>query len=179
MNQVNLKQNCRLNICRPDLPRLAGFSLLELLVVLIIIGIIITAATLTMGNMGKNKKIQNAGRHFADRLNLVEEQAILEPNTFGLEINNNGYGFYRIVTVKGKKKWQQIEDNRLLQFQMWPKGTQITLTLSKQSGSPIPGPRIIVTASGETTAFKLQLGSNTLQYTIETNGNGAIMQKRF
>lgn len=179
MHQNSRKQNYRSNHCGPGSPRLSGFSLLELLVVLVIIGIIIAVAVLTMGNMGENQKIQNAGKQLANRLNLVEEQAILEPTIFGLEINNNGYGFYRIVTIKGKKKWQKIEDSRLLQFQTWPEGTQITIKVSKQSVSPIPGPKIIITASGETTAFKLQLSSDAPQYSIETNGNGAIVQKRF
>ncbi len=154
-----------------------GFSLLELLVVLVIIGIIISVALLALGNLGKTREIRNAAEEFSNLLPVVEEQAILKPNIYGLEVNTKGYGFYQIITLNNKTQWMAINDDPLLRFRTWPAGTQIHLKISGQSPLPIPGPSIIINSSGNITPFTLEIGEYRPSYLIEVFESGAVLQK--
>lgn len=154
-----------------------GFSLLELLVVLVIIGIVLTVALFALGNTAKNQRIQNAGERLVNLLPIVEEQAILEPNVYGLVINAMGYGFERIVIKNGKKQWVAVTNNSLLAFRPWPSGTQIQLQISKEDASPITGPNIIISPSGDLTAFSLVLGNEKPLVIIQASESGTVVQK--
>ncbi len=155
-------------------PLTKGFSLLELLVVLVIIGIIISVATLAIGGESKNLKIKSAGRIFVDKLTLAEEMAVLKSKLYGLVIEKQGYYFLQWQAHAHKGQWQRIHSPASLNYTAWPEGTQISLTPNLNQNKP----DIIINNSGEISAFKLTLNSHSPQYTIISNGSGALIQRK-
>ncbi len=67
----------------------AGFSLLELLIVVLIIGLGATIVTIALGD-NKPQELRNNARDFANFTSLVEDEAVLSREPWGVQV-------YRIV----------------------------------------------------------------------------------
>lgn len=163
---------------RSRLLKAKGFSLLELLVVLIIIGIIISVAIAALGDFGLGRRIKASITEFKNIVALAEEQAILEPAVYGMTITQKGYGFYRYIRVEKKFKWQAITDDPLLRFRTWPTGSKVTINIEDLTPLPVAGPKIIISSSGDITPFNLEIGAENPSYRIQVESNGTVLLKR-
>ena len=148
-----------------------GFTLIEILVVVVIMGITVGFALLAFGDFGRSRRIVMAAEQFINYVKLVEQQAILETSTLGIRLNKNSY---QVVRFQFPSSWQIISKNVIFHQQQFPKNTVIRLTtenLQEEKG----GPQIIIDASGDMTPFKLHVGSakqtNIVTIVGEHNGN--------
>lgn len=142
-----------------------GFTLLELLVVLVIIAIVITSATLALGDFGKARQQRMALESFASVLRLAEQTALLEPSTLGLQITQQGYAFHRFLPAK--KQWQIINQGNL-RPRAWPEHSRVTL--QHLSATSAKNNYIIISQAASISPFRLSLGNHT----ITVNQNGKI-----
>ena len=102
----------------------SGFSLLELIIVLVIIGIIVAAITLSIADTrGDNLRFE--ARRLTARLSLAIDEAILTNQEYGLEIENDRYRFLAL----NEDSWQAIaaENEKQLIEQKLPPGMEIQL----------------------------------------------------
>ncbi|MDP3561905.1 MAG: type II secretion system minor pseudopilin GspH [Legionellaceae bacterium] len=135
-----------------------GFTLIELLVVILIISITMTFAAFSFGDFGEKRRIVTAAQHFANYVNVVKQQAILESNTLGIRINNTGYD---VVRFKQPNTWVLMKQ-RIFRQQYFPKKVKIHLKLAGTAVSRgVNVPSIIATASGDMTPFELKIGTAT------------------
>ena len=136
-----------------------GFTLLEVLVVLFIIGIIVSFATLSVG--------QNTSRLVADEasrlqglLRIGSEEAVLQGNELALQFSSDGYGF---MILADNNDWQPLDDDSLLRNRPIPDGVRLELKIdgvvANLSDKQNP-PRIFVLSSGELTPFELIVRSD-------------------
>jgi len=104
----------------------SGFSLLELIIVLVIIGVVVAAVTISVGD-GRGDKLNLEARRLAARLSLARDEAILTNQEYGLGITKEGYRF--LVLEEGN--WQEIEafGERQLVQQDLPEGMEIQLSV--------------------------------------------------
>ncbi|RUR08278.1 type II secretion system minor pseudopilin GspH [Legionella sp. km772] len=132
-----------------------GFTLIEILVVIVIIGITLGFALIAFGDFGESKKITYAGEQVEHLLQLAQQQAILENSTLGLKIDNQSY---QILKFQNTSQWRTVTSRHLLfKIHYLPKGMIITLKTSNQKSSKDPG--IIINSSGETNSFTLIFGT--------------------
>ena len=82
--------------------KVTGFTLLELLVALVLIGIILSFAVFTLGDGGEDRRIKEEANRFYYLIKLAQEEAILNAREWLLEIDSQGYQF-SVLTDEGSQ----------------------------------------------------------------------------
>lgn len=129
-----------------------GFSLIEILVVLLIIGITLGFALLAFGDFGEKRRIVNTAEQFKNYVKLVQQQAILETSTLGIQITQQGY---RVFFLDSAGKWQPMPPKGIFRNHLFP--DKIVTHFRETQGKH----HLIITlqASGDMSAFKLDFGT--------------------
>jgi general secretion pathway protein H len=133
-----------------------GFTLLELLVVLVIVGIVFGGAMILL-DRGVRGALDSEMTRFSALLRLAREEAMLGASHRGLGFWRQGYGFY---ALDEKGKWRRLDDKPLRNHRL-PDGLQLRLfrdgeRVSLKQGAP-GQPQVWLLASGETLPFELVL----------------------
>lgn len=149
-----------------------GFTLIEILVVIIIIGITIGFALLAFGDFGASRRIVFAAEQLANTIKLAQEQAILETSTLGLRIDNTSYQILKFQTTG---KWMPISDKGIFKVTYFPKNTVITLKTNSNVTKNLPA--IVMEPSGDMTVFTLSVGSSSEPNLANLRGarNGTLL----
>ena len=84
----------------------AGFTLVEVMVVVIIIGVMATFAGLSIGSRVNEDKLETEARRAEAILKLASEEAEAKGIEIGLRFTEGGY---RLLTLDTNRKWQDYE----------------------------------------------------------------------
>lgn len=107
--------------------RLGGFTLLELLVVVLIIGIVTAAMLLSMSFAGKDTDLETESKRLLALMNYAREQAELQTRQYGILFGQHGYAF--VVYDVRQGVWRTaIEDDALRQRTL-PSGLDFKLVV--------------------------------------------------
>ncbi len=107
-----------------------GFTLIELLVVVVIIGIILAIATLSVGVLGRDTEVEDQGRRLYAILGQAREEAELQGRDLGLLIEKDGYLFMRYDYPSSR--WQVLSNDEMLAYHPLPEGLQFRLWLDSR-----------------------------------------------
>ena len=118
-----------------------GFTLVEILVVMLIISIITTVAMLSIGR-NNTKVVEAFVNEFTQSLNLAEEQAMLAPAVLGLTFDGKTWGF----AAREKSNWVPWSQEGL-QTRDIPNGIHVQFG---ETGTTT-APKIIISANGDLT----------------------------
>lgn len=173
-----------------------GFTLIEISVVLVIVGILAGLVTLSIANrpLAERQKFQ------ADRLyqllRLAAEQAQLQSTEIGLLVGSDGY---RFVALDATRRWIPYGDGPLRTRKLPPSFAlrlhveQHAITASRLDpptassddddarGQAANGtPQILLLSSGETTAFQLDVAASgsKIVYRIASDALGHFTLKQ-
>lgn len=146
--------------------RSKGFTLVEILVVMLIIAVIISLAVLSVSSTGRDSQLDQESRRIEGLVDLLHERALLEGRDFGLRIEPSAYEF--VVYDPRRNRWLMMDQEREFRHRELPKGISFQLQLDSQtvvikpvdrslSSGDLPGPQIAIAASGEGTPFRLIL----------------------
>lgn len=147
----------RCRVLKKHRSRSRGFTLLEVLVVMMIIGVVISLAVLSIKS--DDQTLEEEARRLQALINLTGQEAILQSKEFALEFTDDGYDF---VVFDGKK-WQTVSGDEILRprtlpddevVDYQPEGEQLTLQGMEAEKTP---PRIYFLSSGEMTPFQLTM----------------------
>jgi general secretion pathway protein H len=108
-------------------PREHGFTLLELLVVIVIVSILFTFTTLAIRSSSPEDRIQTEARRLDRLLQLAQEEAILKGEQYGLEFRPDGYRFLRYVDYV----WQPMDNDRQLHLRKLPQDMKIEVEIDQ------------------------------------------------
>lgn len=138
--------------------RQRGFTLIEILIVIVIISIVSGVALITVTN-NQRKQFENLANMLVNVITLAEQEAILRPATLGLALSENSYQFYdyHTTTDPDSNPWQPLED-RNLGLHSIPNNVHLSLKIQDKP-APINGkPQIIISESGDVTPFVIFVG---------------------
>jgi len=77
----------------PDIRGGLGFTLVEILVVLVIVGILVSVAFLSFGILGEERSLEREARRLNSLIELVSDEATTQGRDFGIEFMISGYRF--------------------------------------------------------------------------------------
>ena len=130
-----------------------GFTLIELLVVLVIIGIVVSFASMAIGD-NRGEQLEQEARRLAALLQLASDESVLTAAPVGVRFYNDGYSFLR----RQGDEWQSIEDDRQLRSRELPEPLYADLVVNGDAGKPASAglqakkgeqPQAIFVSSGE------------------------------
>lgn len=160
--------------------RSGGFTLIEVLVVVFIIGVILGFATLSIGGRSLDDRLADDAARLQRVLQMASEEAVMTTAEIGFLPTENGYVFL----VRGEEQWVPIDNPRSplrpytfeiparVRFRELPANLPAPAT----EGSNAVAPQIYFFSSGELTPFDLGLAveSQSPQYAIQGRIDGLV-----
>ncbi|MEL7186670.1 MAG: type II secretion system minor pseudopilin GspH [Pseudomonadota bacterium] len=107
--------------------RSVGWTLIELLVVVVIIGIVVSIALLSVGVVGDDRKLQQEARRFAALYELLQDEAALQGREYGIELMRGAYRFVEFDTINNV--WIGIPFDDTLRTRRLPEDMELELYL--------------------------------------------------
>jgi general secretion pathway protein H len=138
-------------------PHARGFTLVELLVVLIVIGL---AAGLVYAQLDTDPRqtIEREGRRFAGALEHAALLAQWKNETLGISANGGAYRFWRRDATVGSSDWIALSDDDVLAPRALP--APLTATARLYAGQPVPGTAVLpLRPSGRNEPYVIALAS--------------------
>ncbi|HVS22537.1 MAG TPA: type II secretion system minor pseudopilin GspH [Gammaproteobacteria bacterium] len=170
-----------------------GFSLLELLVVVTIIGILVGAVVLSVRVAGNDPQAEQEVRRLRGLIDLLHEDALMQSRDYGLMLTTGGYRFYAYDYKQ--LKWLQVAGDRLLDEHALPskqlelgleldgKDVRLEKAFATIDREKDPAPQVMILSSGELTPFKLDVSRSSLpgRYSLtgELDGKLAVAENGY
>lgn len=150
-----------------------GFTLVETLVVLVIIGLLASVVTLAMPD--RRVGAREEARTLAARATLGAQESILSSTPIGLVLTPQGYSFSRWRAGR----WTPVPDDKTFASRTWGEGLEVIYTESK--ARPVTGrtkppilPAVVFQSSGIATPFKVTLTKDREVWAVSGNERGEI-----
>jgi general secretion pathway protein H len=138
----------------------AGFTLIEMLVVVFIIGIIAAGVVLSVSLTGKDHELESESERIAALMNYARDAAEMQTRELGLACTANGYEFYAFDSRT--QLWDSIPEDDALQARRLPSGLLLKLQVEgrdvvfKPVNKADPKkPDIMIFSNGDLSDFQL------------------------
>lgn len=152
-----------------------GFTLIEILVVVVIVATIVGTVVLSMGLVGDDRELETERNRIASLIEVAQDEAMMQGREFGIEFMQTAYRFvefdpftFQWSEVPGDELFRLRELPEEMEFDLFIEGQRITLELDPQQFSDTDDddastqledyePHLFVFSSGEATPFELRL----------------------
>ncbi len=155
--------------------RQSGFTLMEVLLVVLLMGLAATAVTLSMGGAGQKQSLERLAQQFMMSSEMVLDETVLSGHFIGIVVEQDSYEY---VYYDEEGNWKPLEQDRLLASRQMEPGIELVLILdglplvqddeedeswfdepliekSADEKKKYPEPQILLFPSGEMSAFEL------------------------
>lgn len=166
--------------------RYAGYTLLELVIVIFIIGLVSAVILLRTGTVRFDRKVSVFAEQLSSFIQVCQQQAILQPAVIGVIIRPDHYEAYYFsenesLSQNAMSTWQSLG----VQDSFWKiRGVPSDIALSVNSSAPLNisglAPQIVVQPSGDFSAFSIDIGyvGEPARYRLIGNTAGEILLER-
>jgi general secretion pathway protein H len=153
-----------------------GFSLMEILVVIVILAVVAGAVSIAIAGAGGERALTREAERAQALIEFACERAQLSGQPIGISLSRAGYRFSRFE----REVWLPDREETL-RARNWPPNLSVALSrddLAVRLGDDFPErPQLLCYASGELTAFRLDLALPDLahRYRIDGQGDGHVL----
>lgn len=149
-----------------------GFTLIEILVVVVIVGIVMSIAVLSLTLVGGDRDVRDEAQRVVSLIEVAQDESLLQGREYGLELMRGAYRFVEYDPLTGQ--WGEILGDDTLRLRELPEELELSLYLEDQhvllkddpaktamdderSGRGIEtyAPHVLIFSSGDMTPFEL------------------------
>lgn len=136
-----------------------GFTLIEILVVLVIVGLMAALAVFTMGGSSQQRELDSEVQNLYLRMQVASEQAVMNNLETGLVVDEDGY---RFVVFDDKTQNWQLSNERLFRAHGLPPWLETNAKVDSDAprlnneNSKLR-PDVVFFSSGESTPFEIEM----------------------
>lgn len=157
---------------RPAQRRARGFTLIEILIVMVIIGVLAGIAGLVLTDHAARRAQQEAQR-LQQTLMLLREQALLENRQYALQFASDGY---RVLQLQLDQRWHSDAGFRARQWHpsvrmKWQIAGAELLPLAALTSLTVALPQLLILPNDETDPFVIDVLANGQRVgTLDSDG---------
>jgi general secretion pathway protein H len=118
--------------CKP--PR--GFTLIEILIVVVIIGVISAGVLLSVNLTGRDHDLEKESERLLTLVNYAREQAELQTREYGVIFHDDGYQFVAYDVRRGL--WREVYEDEILRLRKLPSGLDVRLIVDARPVVLVP-----------------------------------------
>lgn len=153
-----------------------GFTLLELLVVIVLLGIVTSLAVLSMGTSSTESIMEEEAKRLHALIKLVREESIIQAKEIAMEIDKQYYVFFEYKD----KKWSPLA-NKIFHARSIPNNLEFKVNIEAQTEifkkEKQELLRLYFLSSGEQTPFEIKINAQDVPrpyYLLEGKFNGEL-----
>ena len=164
-----------------------GFTLLEMLVVLAIIGIVTAGVLLSLNLSGHDPALHTDARRLRSLLHYAREQAELQTRDYGVVFDSGGYAF--VVFSEQRNQWRAVSGDGALRPRRLAHGLQLKVVVdgrtvklhAKAKSNGALAPQVVLYSSGDLSTFELTVRrpGTARGFLIKPDRDGHIIERRF
>jgi len=158
-----------------------GFTLIEILVVVVIVGVLAVGAVLAIGTSKRDDALEKEAQRLEALISYAREHAELATREFGLRIEADHYEF--LVYDPRRGIWHGADADEVLRERALPIGLRFRLRIEgrdvllrpPKTGEPLM-PQLMLFSNGDVTPFELMLerAGSELRATLASDETGAV-----
>ncbi|MFT5235340.1 MAG: general secretion pathway protein H [Shewanella sp.] len=155
-----------------------GFTLMEVLLVILLMGMAASAVTMSMSGVDKTRELEKTAQQFMAATEMVLNETVLSGHFIGIVVEKESYKY----VVYDEAKWKPLVNDRILGERQMEPGVRIDLVLdglplvqddedqdtwfeepliekSEEEKKKFPEPQILLFPSGEMSSFEMMFVS--------------------
>lgn len=151
----------------------AGYTLIEALATLAIVGLMASAVVLTAP--GPDARVRDHAEALAARLAYAGEESITTNRAVAFVADDNGYAFAHLH----QDGWRRIEGRSVLAFRAWPEATTFTIEgVTREVILDTEAYGVYFSPVGEATPAQITLTGGGARYVVDVDAQGATRVRR-
>ena len=169
--------------------RSRGFSLIEILVVIVIIGIVMSIAVLSITLVGGDSQLRDEAQRIISLVDVARDESLLQGREFGLEFMQSGYRFVEFDPLT--RQWGEIIGDDTLRLRELPEELELELYVEDRrvmlktdpartgdDEEDRPGieryaPHVLIYSSGDMSPFELHVIRRVDDNVVALRGDAA------
>jgi general secretion pathway protein H len=162
----------------------AGFTLIEILVVVLIIAVISSGMLLAVSVTGRDRELEKESDRLQALVTYAREQAELQTREYGVMFQDDGYEF--LAYDMRRAAWRSVFEDDALGARKLPDGLGVKLivdarpvVLTRPKDATDKTPQVMIFSNGDLTAFAatLERDAGVRSVTVTQDDNGEVIEQ--